>query len=328
MVSSTHEAMHRIFRNHPEVVGGAFRALGFDFPETVETSVFHTDLTEYSPVERRPDTVLRVDVKGGDAFLLVIEAQRKPDPGKRRSWPYYLAYLHEKRELPVILVVVCQDRQTCVWAQETIRIGTQFCTSMTVQPLVIGPHNVPFPAAHITQEDLPLAVLAAITHGREPGVDGILRALAAALSDTDETTRTDLAVLTQLGLANLPAGRTWRSLMSFTLAQLRRSPELREILDEAEAETRAQARAAGLAEGLAEGRTAGLAEGLAEGRSAGLAAGLAAGRAADILRILDKRGVSLTEPQRGRISGCTDMETLESWLDAALEVETAEQLFG
>jgi hypothetical protein len=80
MVSSTHESMHRIFRDHPEVVGGALRALGLDFPETVGTSVFHTDLTEIKPLERRADTILRVDVKGGEAFLLVIEAQRKPDP--------------------------------------------------------------------------------------------------------------------------------------------------------------------------------------------------------------------------------------------------------
>jgi hypothetical protein len=196
----------------------------------------------------------------------------------------------------VILVVVCQDRQTSAWAQETIRIGTQYCTSMTVHPLVLGPHNVPVPRSRITQEDLPLAVLAAITHGREPGVDEILRALAAALAETDETTRTDLAVLTQLGLARLPAGRTWRSLMSFTVAQLRRSPELREVLDEAEAEIRAQARAEG--------------------------------RAEDVLRILDKRGVQLTATQRQSITQCTDMPTLNRWFDTALEANTAQQLFS
>jgi hypothetical protein len=162
--------MHRIVRDHPEVVGGAFRTLGLDFPETVSTSVLHTDLTEIKPLERRADTVLHVEATGGAAFLLVIEAQRKPDRRKHRSWPYYLAYLHERTELPVVLIVVCQDRKTSAWAQETIRVGTEFCTSMTVQPLVLGPYNVPLPGPRIAEEDLPLAVLAAITHGREPNV--------------------------------------------------------------------------------------------------------------------------------------------------------------
>ena len=84
--------------------------------------------------------------------------------------------------------------------------------------------------------------------------------------------------------------------MSFTLEKLRRSPELREILDEANAELRAQA--------------------IAEGYSAG------------VLRTLDKRKVPLTEAQRERIGACTDLDLLERWADAAYEVETVEQLFG
>jgi hypothetical protein len=351
MISSTPEAMHRIFREHPEVVGVAFRKLGFDFPETSSTCVLHADLAEVKTLERQADMVLRVDAESGGAFLLVLEAQREPEDGKLRSWPCYLACLHERHELPVVLVVICQDRATAAWAQKTVSIGTGFWTGMTVQPLVLGPHNVPFPAGRISWKNLPLAVLATIAHAREPGVGGVLEELAAALSETDKVTQTDLAVLTQLGLAGLPAGKTWRNLMPFTIPQLRRSPELRELLDAAETTARAQARdeglekgrADGLAKGRSEGRAKGLAEGraegrvegrlegraagLAEGRAEGRAEGLAIGRAADILRILDRRGVRLTVAERGRISGCIDMRTLELWLDAALDADTAGRLF-
>lgn len=295
--------MHRIFRDHPEAVGKAFRVFGIDLPDQVRTTVLHTDLTETAPIERRADTVLKVDVEGEDSFLLVIESQRKIDRRKLRSWPYYIAYLYEYYELPVLLVVVCQDRPTGHWAEQPIHVGTRHWTSMSVRPLVLGPHNVPLPEGPIGQGDIAHAVLAAITHGREPGIDGILRRLAVALKETDEPTRTDLSVHTQLGLAGLPAGRLWRALMSFTLEKLRRSPELREILDEANAELRAQA----ITEGRAEGR--------------------AAERAAGVLRTLDKRKVQLTEAQRERLGACTDLDLLERWADAAYEVESAEQLF-
>jgi hypothetical protein len=291
-----HEAMHRIFREHPEGVGATFRTLGFDFPDTVATSVLHTDLTEIAPIERRADTVLRIDTKDGKSVVVVIEAQRRPDLRKLQSWPYYIAYLHEYHSLPVILMVLCQDRSTSMWAQEPICVGTDFWASMTVRPLVLGPHNVPYPSGRVDMEDIPLAALAAVIHGQEPGIDGILDALATALKGTDDATYADVSTLVLLGLARLPAEKIWRKKMAFTLEKLRKSPELRELLDEGDA--------------------------LAEAK------GHAKGRAADILRILDKRGVSLTGVERGRISGCTDLVLLDRWFEVVLDVETAEQLFG
>jgi hypothetical protein len=296
MVSSQHEVMHQIFRNHPGAVGRAFQTLGFDFPDTVTTSVLGTDLTEYSPIERRADTVVRIDTKDGNSLLVVVEAQLKPDPGKLRSWPYYVATLHERHLLPVILIVLSQERRTSLWAQQPIHVGTAFWTCMTVRPLVLGPHNVPFPSGAIDEEDLPLAALAAVIHGREPGIDGILRVLADALEKTDEATRSDLSVLVELGLAGLPAVRIWRSLKMFTRERLSKSPVLREILDQTEEQGRAEGRAEG--------------------------------RAADILRILDKRKVALTDAERERISGCSDLVVLDRWFDAALDAETAGQLFA
>ena len=54
----------------------------------------------------------------------------------------------------------------------------------------------------------------------------------------------------------------------------------------------------------------------------------AEGKAEDILRILDKRGIALTTEQRERILGCTDLETLNGWFDAALDATSADEIFA
>lgn len=319
MVTFKHEMMHRVFRDHPEALSSTMRTLGFDFPETVATSVFDTDLTEFKPVERRPDTVLHVQDKEGEAFLVVVESQSRPEPSKRRSWPYYVAYLHEYRKLPVVLIVICQDLRTSAWAQETIHIGTRFHTSASVQPIVLGPHNIPLPGPRIAPEDAPLAVLATIVHARDPSVVQTLSALATALDDTDEETRADLALAVELALANLPAGLTWRKLMSFNLDELRRSPALQKILDDNDATQRVVGKAEGLTEGRAEGHTEGRAEGHTEGRAEGLAEAF--------MRLLNARGLHPTTQQRQRISGCTNMATLCAWFDKAVGADTLDGLF-
>ena len=296
MVSSSHEAMHRIFRDHPEVIDATFRALGFKFPETMATSLLDTDVTEIRPIERRADTVMKVETKDGRSFIFVFEAQRRIDADKRFSWPYYIAYLHEYYRMPVFLVVICQDDATAKWAFKPIEMRVEEWPSMTVRPYVLGPHNVPVPQGPIGEAGIPLAALAAITHAHDPGIGAILAALATALEDTDAITRTDFTLLTQFGLGGFPAAEIWRSLMIYDLDTLRKSPVLREMLDEHDEQV--------------------------------LAKGRAEGRAADILQLLEFRKIHVTDSERGRILACEDLETLSRWFDAAFTAEKSEDLFG
>ena len=53
----------------------------------------------------------------------------------------------------------------------------------------------------------------------------------------------------------------------------------------------------------------------------------ALGQARAVLRVLDKRGLTLSEAQQQRITECTDPETLDRWLDRALTVTSADALF-
>lgn len=54
---------------------------------------------------------------------------------------------------------------------------------------------------------------------------------------------------------------------------------------------------------------------------------VAEGRAEDILRILEKRGVALSDAERALILTCTDLPTLGRWFDISLEAKEASELF-
>ncbi|WP_308295591.1 hypothetical protein [Streptomyces sp. STCH 565 A] len=65
MVTSTHETSHRIFQDHPEVLAPIFEALGLPPPAKADIVPLTPDATEFKPLERRVDTVLRVEPSEG-----------------------------------------------------------------------------------------------------------------------------------------------------------------------------------------------------------------------------------------------------------------------
>lgn len=233
------------------------------------------------------DTLLRIDTASGESHLLIIEAQGKPNPLKPSSWAYYVAHLREKYGIPPVLLVTCQDRNTAKWAEKPIVIGPAFWPTLTLRPLVLGPHNVPVitdPSA--AARDIPLATLSAITHGRDPDAPAILKALAVALKTIDEETARIFAELTELGLGKALAAETWRQLMAVDLSFFR-------------SETSQRLRTEGHIESRAE----------------------------DILLVLTERGLDIPEAARERITTCTDLDTLRTWLTRAVTADTAEDLF-
>ncbi|MDH6190850.1 hypothetical protein M2168_003882 [Streptomyces sp. CZ24] len=287
MVSSPHEAMHRVFQDHPGLFSRVGPALGVDFPPYTSFDVMPTDLTELQPVERRVDTLLRFDTERDGPFLLAVEAQGKKDPAKTASWAYYLSYLHSKHRLPPVLLVVCQDRGTAEWASRPVRIGPAPWTSLTLRPLVAGPHNLPTitdPAE--AAEDVALAVLAAVTHAKEPAVGAILKALSAALRDVPEDVADPLAELTAQGLGKLPAADLWRTLMAVDLS-FYKSPISQEIRAEGKAEGEARA----------------------------------------LLVVLQARGFELPAATEQKVSECRDSRTLNQWLSRAATADSLDEVF-
>jgi Uma2 family endonuclease len=66
---------------------------------------------------------------------------------------------------------------------------------------------------------------------------------------------------------------------------------------------------------------------LARGREEGLKIGLTAGVAASLLTVLKGRGLTVDAEVRARIEACADAAQLQAWLERALVVETAAELF-
>ncbi|MFF3285872.1 Yae1 family protein [Streptomyces sp. NPDC003023] len=83
----------------------------------------------------------------------------------------------------------------------------------------------------------------------------------------------------------------------------------------------------GVEEGREEGREKGREEGREKGCEEGLEAGRVEARAQMILRVLEKRRIPTLQSARDRITGCTDIDVLDQWVDRALTVTEAEDLF-
>jgi hypothetical protein len=66
MVSSSHEALHRILQKDPALLTRTLQTvLRVPFPEPREFAAMNVDLTEIEPVERRVDTLLRAETDEG-----------------------------------------------------------------------------------------------------------------------------------------------------------------------------------------------------------------------------------------------------------------------
>jgi hypothetical protein len=310
--SSEHEVLHRVFQ-YDEVLFARSLAniLGKPVPAPVAVSVLNVDLTETRPLERRADTVLLAKYRENGVlkkYILLIESQTDEKKERRRRWPYYIAYLQDKYDCPVVLLVVCSKKETAEWAREPIVVGLPGLVSMTVTPVVLGPDNVP--AVTTVDEasgDIIAAVFSALTHSRGSRARDILVVLSAALDTIDPETAGFLAEYIEDGLGETPAQSIWKVLMA-TVAY----PYVSSI--------RSQGREEGRQEGRQEGR--------AEGRQEGREEGRAQGEAAAVLRVLAKREIAVDDKSRERIESCTDLDLLGTWLDRSLTAEQVDELFA
>ncbi|MFF4738717.1 hypothetical protein ACFY2W_22965 [Streptomyces sp. NPDC001262] len=292
MVTSHHEAAHRIFQDRPELLVPVFRILDVPLPAKASVDVLSADVTEMRPLERRVDSVLRVKPSdGGDGFLLAIEAQGRRDRDKAVSWAYYLSHLKAKYNCPALLLVICPDKATADWAAGPFRLGPEGWTALSVHPLVLGPGNVPvITDPEEAARDLPLATFSAMTHGRDGGAPDILEALALALGTADPESAEYYSELLEIGLGDTRARETWRKLMVSSYF-----PGRGTLFEEK----------------FLEGKAEGKAEGTAE----------------VVLRVLQNRGIPASNDIRDRVMDCRDLDELGRWLDRAFHVTSAEELF-
>ncbi|MGC2997723.1 hypothetical protein ACPF8X_04760 [Streptomyces sp. G35A] len=245
-------------------------------------------------MERRADTVLKFEPDIGEHFVLAVEAQTKKDPDKAKSWSYYVAYLHAKYDLSVLLVVVCRDRSTASWATGPFECAVDPWTTQVTRPFVLGPQTVP----EVTDETVvarqpALAALSAIVHSDSRRAAAILETVARGLMAFEPDTTKYWFEVVEVGLESTPTRENWRKLMQNVVTHF---PGHRTLFEEKYLK--------GVAEGKAESK------------------------AEDILRVLSVRGLTISDDDRARITTCTDLDTLTTWFDRSLTATTAEDLFA
>ncbi|MDX3247307.1 hypothetical protein [Streptomyces sp. ME18-1-4] len=294
MVTPAHEASHRLFQEHPEALTPVFESLGIPPPSKSEFDTLSPDATEIRPLERRVDTVLKYEPEMGESFLLAIEAQTKKHPDKAKSWAYYVAHLRAKYDMPVLLVVVCRDKPTATWAAGPFECSVGPWTTQVTRPFVLGPTTVP----EITDQSMvarnpALAALSAIVHSENRRAPAILEMVARGFLTFAPPITSYWTEVVEVGLESTPVKEKWRTLMENVITHF---PGHRTMFEEKYLE--------------------GKAEGEAEGEAKG------------VLRVLEVRGVPISDDVRERITSCTEIGLLDDWLERAGTVEHAEDLFA
>jgi hypothetical protein len=160
----------------------------------------------------------------------------------------------------------------------------------TVRPLVLGPDGVPV-IRTVDEASLSpeLAVLSAMAHGQDD-VDTAV-AIALAASTAAQKLGKDLWLL-YFGLIRTGLGEAARK-------KFQMLPQGQQFFDESQQRSFERGALTGKAEGEANA----------------------------ILRVLGKRGLAVSDVQREKVLACTDIATLEGWLDKAVTATSTDELF-
>jgi hypothetical protein len=227
-------------------------------------------------------------VDGAPVFGIILEAQLAVDPDKPFAWPMYAVSARARYRCPFVVLVVTPDASTARWAGQPVDLGG----GATWRSLVVGPEGIPI----ITDVDFAsrephLAVLSAMAHGR----------------DKDVATAVAVAAAAAAGVAGLPEPLR---LLCFALIESSLGDAARksfEMLPQGQrffSETQRRS--------FSEGEKKGKAEGEAQA----------------LLRVLDRRGLSISAEQRERVLACSELAALEAWLDRAVTAESTEEVFA
>jgi hypothetical protein len=309
MPSPSHEALHHLFRNDPELITHALREIsGMDL-EVIKATELNIDTTELRPLERRSDTVLELELADHGSCIMVVESQTDPDEEKITAWPQLVSHLYAKYRRPVGLVVITQKPATAAWARRPIRCGLPgLPDTLLVTPHVIGPDRTP-KVTNLTdaRRSAVSTVLSVAVHGRSPDSADILGIVVDVLGTIDTDKAVHYADLIRAALSNPLNALTWEKLMKTST-----QPFISSLRDELREEGREEGRVEGRVEGREEGRE----EGRVEGEIKAL------------LLVLERRSIDVTDEARARITACADTQRLETWMHRAFDISVIDELFA
>ncbi|HEX2686141.1 MAG TPA: hypothetical protein VHN14_05965 [Kofleriaceae bacterium] len=272
--------------------------MNLEVPHFTEARLTEATLHQLVPVAYYADAVVLfvdlIDNTNKPVLGTIFEVQLQPDARKLFTWPLYAVAARARHECPFVVTVVTADSATARWASQLIALGG----GNVFRPRVIGPEGIP----QVTDPDLALrepqlAVLSVLAHGGgevETAVP-IGRAAIHAVLALPEEQRLLYSLLIEQALSE--AARK----------ALEMEPQIEQFFSEAHRRS--------------------FAEGEAKGEAKGEARGEAKGEAKALLLILRRRGMAMTDDQQRRIVTCTDLATVDRWLDRAFSVASVDELF-
>lgn len=292
VLSSLHEALVQLFRHRPSLAAELLTdPFEMRLPPWEQVRLDSGELTDLAPTEYRADAVVTLCAGGTPVLAVVVEAQLGRAGGKRWSWPVYLTTLRARLHCPTVLLVICPDAGTAGWCATPIDLGHP---GWVLVPLVMGPDRVPVVTDVEQARSVPeLAVLSALAHGADPGREKVLHALLAGLAAVDEE---HASMYSDVVFAALPAAarRQLEALMSTGTYEYQSEFVRRYIY---------------------------------QGRAEGRAEGEAKGEAKAVLAVLAARGIEVPGDARARITECTDLDQLDTWVRRAVTAESVQDLF-
>lgn len=289
----SHDTLHGFLPAHPHALDRALEIIGLGISPGVTAVPLPADASGAPKMfTRAMDTVFRVmRPEGAKPFILLVEAQTERDDLKETSWPYYVAYLRDKYKLEVVLLVLCTDATTAKWAAQPLSTGIGRATQTTV-PHVLCPDNVPrITTRQEAARDLDFAAFSVWIHSKDADIEGILTSVGEALAEKADSESRNLAGQIEDGLGTEFAREIWRHLMSSLFTPIRGT-----IVGDAQI--------------------------------AGLEEGCVKKEAENLLHLLERRGLPVTQETRERVTSCTDLPTLDLWFDRAIDAATTEAVFA
>ena len=301
MPTLEHNVLIEMFRENPELAPRFLVTLfGIEVPLYASVAVVESSLDQLIPVEFRADLVIELrDAKGTLVLAVVLEVQRDEDLDKKFSWPVYLTAVRARKRCGAVVLVVAPDADVAAWSAENIDLGLGLGN---VRPLVLGPAVVPEitdPAE--AKKATELAVLSAVAHGNGPNGLAVVQAALVALSRLDQEHAAVYFQIIWNGLRE-PMRQAMEALFMDRqiVDQVSFPPFMQKLIDR--------------------GKTEGKLEGIREGE--------VKGKRDTLLRLIARAGIALTESESARIQACSDVATLDRWVDNVLGAKTATEVLS
>jgi hypothetical protein len=105
-------------------------------------------------------------------------------------------------------------------------------------------------------------------------------------------------------------------------------PFVQRLIDRGKLEGELKGMREGELKGMREGMRQGELKGMREGKLEGMRQGELKGKKETLLRLLARAGIALAESESARIQACSDIATLDRWIENVLGAKTATEVLS